>query len=126
MWTDPTPGAIIESRAPAILAWIQRMLWPRVEGEFEPWKALEATLMPLLETQVGRLFMPWTIANAEAIAAGREEFSVELAGRTWTQKPQKYHAKSLAALRDKYAALSDRSAIDPILERAGCLRGLRG
>jgi glutathione S-transferase len=125
-WTDPTPEALIEGRAPNVLAWIQRMLWPRVEGEFERWVDLQATLMPLLERQVGRLFMPWTVANAAAIAEGREEFSVDLAGRTWTQKPQKYHAKSLAALREKYSALPDKSAIDPVLERAGCLAGLRG
>jgi glutathione S-transferase len=124
-WTDPTPGALIEGRAPNLLAWIHRMLWPRAEGEFEPWAALEPTLMPLLQGQVGRLFMPWTVANAQAIAAGREEFTVELAGRAWTQKPQKYHAKSLAALREKYAALKDKQAIDQVLDRAGCLQGLR-
>jgi glutathione S-transferase len=124
-WTDPTPGALIEGRAPNLLAWIHRMLWPRVEGEFEPWPKLEPTLMPLLERQVGRLFLPWTIANAEAIAAGREEFTVKLDGRDWTQKPQKYHAKSLAVLRQKYAALPDKSAIDPILDRAGSLTALR-
>jgi len=126
LWTDPTPGAIIEARATNVLAWIHRMLWPRAEGNFENWASLEPTLMPLLEQQVGRLFMPWTTANASAIAGGREEFSVELAGRTWTQKPQKYHAKSLAALREKYAALPDKRAIDAVLDRAGCLAGLRG
>jgi len=125
-WTDPTPGAIIEARATNVLAWIHRMLWPRAEGNFEDWASLEPTLMPLLERQVGALFMPWTIANARAIADGREEFSVELAGRTWTQKPQKYHAKSLGALRAKYAALSDKQPVDAVMDRAGCLAGLRG
>ena len=72
-WTDPTPGALIEDAHLMCLAWIHRMLWPRVEGEFEPWSKLEPTLMPLLERQVGRLLMPWTIANAEALASGREE-----------------------------------------------------
>ncbi|MGH7923833.1 MAG: glutathione S-transferase family protein [Candidatus Binatus sp.] len=126
LWTDPTPGAIIEGRAPNMLAWIHRMLWPRAEGDFEPRAALEPTLMPLLERQVGRLFMPWTNANAKAITEGREEFSVELAGKTWTQKPQKYHAKSLAALREKYAALPNKQSIDKVLDQAGCLKGLRG
>ncbi len=125
-WTDPTPGALIESRAPNVLAWVHRMLWPRAEGEFESWGSLEPTMMPLLKSQVGALFMPWTVANAAAIASGQEEFSVELAGRTWTQKPQKYHAKSLGVLRQKYAALSDRRALDAVLERAGCIAGLRG
>ncbi len=124
-WTDPTPGALVEGGAPNVLAWVQRMTWPRAEGEFEAWSALEPTLLPLLERQVGRLFLPWSLANAEAIAAGKDEFSVELGGRTWAQKPQKYHAKSLGVLREKYAAATDKAAIDPVLELAGCLEALR-
>jgi glutathione S-transferase len=125
-WTDPTPGALIEGRAQRVLDWLHRMLWPRAEGEFEPWQSLEPTLLPLLERQVGRLFLPWTVANAAAIAAGKDELHVELDGRGWTQKPQKYHAKSLAALRAKHAAVSDRAAVDAVLGRAGCLAALRG
>lgn len=109
-----------------MLAWVQRMLWPRAEGDFEPWSSLAPTLEPLLERQVGRLFLPWTVANAAAIAEGRDELGVDLDGHAFAQKPQKYHAKSLRALRDKYAATGDRSALDPILERTGCLAALRG
>ena len=43
-----------------------------------------------------------------------------LDGRAWTQKPQKYHARSLAALREKYVAVPDKRAIDAVLDRAGC------
>jgi glutathione S-transferase len=125
-WTDPTGAAWIESTAPSVLDWIQRMLWPCAEGEFESWASLEATLAPFLERQVGALFLPWTVANAAAMAAGEEEFSVELDGRTFTQKPQKYHAKSLAVLREKYAAVSDRTSLDTVLEKLGCLAALAG
>ena len=125
-WTDPTPGAMINAATPNLLAWIHRMLWPRAEGDFEPWSSLAPTLTPLLDRQVGKLFMPWTMANAAALAKGSEEFSVELAGNTWTQKPQKYHAKSLSVLRAKYAALPDKSEIDAVLQKTGCLAGLRG
>jgi glutathione S-transferase len=124
-WTDPTPGALIEGKAPHVLDWTHRMLWPRTDGDFEPWPSLEATLLPFLERQVGRLFLPWAVANAAAIAGGAEEFHVKLDGRSWTQKPQKYQAKSFAALRSKYAALKDHRAIDGVLERAGCLAPLR-
>jgi glutathione S-transferase len=124
-WTDPTPGSWIEAHAPNLLAWIHRMTWPRDEGGFEPWSSLEPTLAPFLERQVGALFVPWTLANEACLAAGDETFTVELASGAWTQKPQKYHAKSLAALREKYAAVPDKTALDPVLERAGCLDGLR-
>ncbi len=123
-WTDPTGKEIVE-RHPNLLAWVQRMLDPKSEGEFEPWSALEPTLLRLLETQVGGLFLPWSEANRGAIEGGQEEFSVELASGTWTQKPQKYHARSLGKLRERYAAVPDKRELDPVLERTGCLRWLR-
>jgi len=125
-WTDPTAGEILKQGAPNVVGWVERMLEPKAEGDFEPWSALEPTLAPFLEEQVGRLFLPWSAANAEAIASGAEEFSVELDGKAWTQKPQKYHARSLAALKQKYAALEDRATIDAALEKTGCLEVLRG
>ena len=125
-WTDPTGGAWIGADAPHVLDWIHRMLWPRAEGDFESWSEVESTLMPFLTEQVGGLFCPWTVANAAAMAGGAEEFSVELNGKTFTQQPQKYHAKSLVAIRKKYAAIADTSALDPVLERAGCLAAMQG
>jgi hypothetical protein len=62
-------------------------------------------------------------ANARALAAGQAELCVELPTGTWSQAPGKYHAKSLAALRARYRA-ARQNALDPILERAGCLRWL--
>jgi len=126
MWTDPTAGAIIGGGAPHVLDWVHRMLWPKAEGRFEAWSKLEPTLMPILTRQVGAQFMPWSCANEKALAEQREEFSVTLGGKVWTQKPQKYHARSLGMLRAKYAAAADKARLDPVLEQAGCLAGLRG
>jgi glutathione S-transferase len=125
LWTDPTPGALIEGGAPHVLDWIHRMLWPRAEGPFEGWSALAPTMMPILKTQVGGKFMPWTLANEKALADGGEEFSVNLDGEVWIQKPQKYHARSLGMLRSKYAGASDKATLDVVLENAGCLKALR-
>jgi glutathione S-transferase len=126
MWTDPTAGAIIGGSAPHVLDWVHRMLWPRADGPFETWSTLAPSLMPILQKHVGQQFLPWSCANERALAASQEEFSVTLGGRNWTQKPQKYHARSLGVLRAKYAAVSDKTALDPVLEDAGCLAGLRG
>ena len=68
--TDPTPGAIMRASAPNVMAWVQRMVSPKAEGAFEAWPALAPTLMPLLKEEVGALFLPWSMANAAAIAAG--------------------------------------------------------
>ena len=123
--TDPTPGAIMRQKAPTTLAWIERMLAPTGAGEFEPWEALEPTLLPLLRHEVGAIFFPWTLANAQAIAAGAKQFSCTIDGRPFAQEAQKYHAKSLGWLGERYAKVADRSRLDPILERAGCLAPLR-
>ena len=81
--------------------------------------------MPILARQVGRQFLTWTAANEKALADGKDEFSIKLGDKVWIQKPQKYHARSLAMLRAKYAAVPDKAELDPILEAAGCLKGLR-
>jgi glutathione S-transferase len=125
LWTDPTAGALIEGNAPHVLDWVHRMLWPKAEGAFESWTALESTLMPILTRQVGKLFWPWTLANEAALKEAKEEFSVTLGDEVWTQKPQKYHARSLGMLRAKYADVADKSALDLALAAAGCLVGLR-
>ncbi len=124
-WTDPTGGAWIERSAPSVLDWVQRMLWPRAEGPFESLESLLPTLEPFLGDQVGTFFCPWTLANEAALAAGEDELEAVLAGRRFHQKPQKYHARSLAALRARHAEIADRSALDPILARTGCLAALR-
>ncbi len=117
--SDPTPGALMQAN-PRVRDWIGRMLDPAAAGEFETWGALAPTLMPLLRDEIGATFLPWSDANARALAAGQEQFSLTLGGKPYSQQTQKYHAKSLAALRARYAAVADKSALDPILAEAGC------
>ena len=123
--SDPTPQRIMRANAPSVLAWIERMLDPQDEGEFEDWEALESTLLPLLTNEVGETFFPWTAANAKAIAAGQKEFSMTLDGKPFAQETQKYAAKSFAALRARYAAVADKSQLDPILKEAHCYQWLQ-
>ncbi|MCL4686861.1 glutathione S-transferase family protein [Myxococcota bacterium] len=118
--TDPTPGALLRARASRTMAWIERMLEPVAEGDFEPWSALAPTLEPLLRDEVAGRFLPWSSANALALEAGEADFTIDLSGQPFTQQVQKYHAKSLDALRKRYRAIPDRTILDPILTRTGC------
>ena len=122
---DPTAGALLRDRAPLTLAWCERLMDPRIEGPFEAWPALAPTLLPVLKGEVAGIFFPWTTANAAAVQAGAETLEVEIDGKPFSQTPQKYHARSLAALKAKYAALADRAAIDAALADTGCLAYLR-
>ena len=122
--TDPTPSRVLQERGRSVLRWIERMLDPRPEGDFEAWESLEPTLLPLLRDEVGAIFLPWSTANARALEKGEPSFRVTLDGQEFEQETQKYHAKSLGVLRSRYRAVADHGALDPILERAGCLSWL--
>ena len=121
---DPTPSRLVREH-PNVHRWIRRMLSPIGEGEFQSWDDVKATLIPLLKTQVGALFLPWSEANSKAIAESAEEFSVDLGqGQDWTQKPQKYHARSLAALKTKFESVTDNPDVRAMLNETGCLNVL--
>ena len=119
-WTDPTPKALIREKYSGLEAWIKRMLSPRDEGGWEEWSALAPTLEPILENEVAALFLPWSDANSNALAAGQKTFGVELMGKAFSQETQKYHARSLAAIRARYKE-SQNSALDQVLAKTGCL-----
>ena len=77
--------------------------------------------MPLLKDEVAALFLPWTAANAAAIERGDKSFEMALGGASWSQEPQKYHARSLAEVRRKYATAKDAAGLEAILKESGCL-----
>jgi len=118
---DPTPRQIIEHQAPNTLAWIDRMQTPGARGEFEPFSQLAPTLQPLLRDQVSGLFLPWSCANAQAIAADLDSFEVSLRSGVWEQKPQKYHARSLKVLKQRYQQLASHEELNEVLEDCGAL-----
>ena len=121
--SDPTGSGLLRSRAPKTLAWAYRMLEPREDGPYESWEELMPTLRPILR-EVGQLFLPWSSANREALDKNEANFSVELKGKVYTQQPQKYHAKSLQVLRDKFSQFEDDLILNRVLEETSCLRWL--
>ncbi|MEM8765933.1 MAG: glutathione S-transferase family protein [Pseudomonadota bacterium] len=122
---DPTPNGLIRARAPHVAEWIERLHEPVAEGPFEGWHSLRRSLEPLLTDQLAGLFLPWSTANARAIAEGEEEFTVRLRSGRWTQKPQKYHARSLADLQTRFARTAADEELHELLERTGILPFLK-
>ncbi len=122
---DPTPHALALRIAPRVVAWVDVVedlsgLEPQ-EGDWLARGAIPPTLRALLD-EVGRVYAPFLLANAAAVAAGAERVECVIDGRTWVQKPFPYQAKCLAALRAGREALapSDRAALDAILSGTGC------
>lgn len=125
---DLTAGTWLREMAPSVVRWVKSLQNPTPPsadtGEWETWESLAGTLFPLLQREVGALFLPWSDANHRALAQGEETMRVVLDGREWTQQPQKYHARSLAAIRQKYAALGEDSWCRAVLAEADCAQWL--
>ncbi|HEY3795752.1 MAG TPA: glutathione S-transferase N-terminal domain-containing protein [Bradyrhizobium sp.] len=123
MATDPTPMRILRERAPFTDHWVRRLDDASgVEGEWYPrQRALGGWVEALLRI-VGELYLPFLVANAQAMARGLERLEIEVWGLRYALSPFKYQIKCLDQLRGKFAALdtSDREALHPILARTGC------
>lgn len=123
-YSDPTCGRHLSKNAPAVVRWIKRMDSPGAKGDFEPLESLMSTLRPLLIEQVAGRFLPWTVANARALAAGEAETALEFDGQPYVQKTFKYHAWSLDQLKRKYVGVSEDRFLREVLASTGCARYL--
>jgi len=123
-YTDPTCGAVLRSEAPAVVGWIERMLDPKREGDFESLAGLEATLRPFLEREVAPRFLAWDVANERALAQGDAQTELEMGGRLYYQRTFQYPASTLAILRSKFRRASADPGLLRLLEQTGCLSAL--
>ncbi len=121
---QPTTEKLLRSSYPNLLDWIERMLEPEALGGWEDWQRLSATLEPILKSEIGELYLPWSAANGKAVFSDQKEFTVELNGRAFTQQTAKYSARSLQVLKNKLVALKDREELEEILLNTNCLHHL--
>lgn len=122
---DPTPSGIALETAPRVVAWVHLVedlsgLEP-ADTDWTARDALPETLRPLL-CEVGRVYVPFLLANAAALDRGAERVETTIDGRTWVQRPFPYQRKCLGWLREhrKSLAPEDRRAADRLLEGTGC------
>ncbi len=124
---DPTPAAIALEIAPRVSAWVDVMDdLSGLEPSDRDWRTRDdvpATLRALL-AEVGRVYAPFLLANADALARGATEVECAIDGRRWIQQPFPYQGKCLRWLREAHAALArdDRNAVDGLLAGTGCER----
>ena len=123
MATDPTAMRILRERAPFTDHWVRRLDDASgVEGEWYPRERALGGWVEALLRIAGELYLPFLIANAEALANGLERLEIKVWDLPYALAPFKYQVKCLQQFRDKFAALDarDRAALQPILARTGC------
>jgi glutathione S-transferase len=124
---DPTPMAVAQHEAPRVSAWVDLVEdLSGIEPAASDWVSRDAipeTLTALLK-EVGRVYVPVMLANAEAQMKGAAEVKTQVDGKPWVQQPFPYQVKCLQWLRAEYGELSavDREAVDNILKGTGCER----
>ena len=92
--------------------------------------AADAPIAPVvtkLLKVVGRVYTPFLLANAAALAAGEATFSIIAMGLPDTRRAFKYQAKCLSNLRFRHAALDEatRTRIDPWLKQSQTMEMLK-
>ena len=122
---DPTPRAITHEISPRTVAWVGVMEDQcGLEPQDGDWKALEDitdTLQGIL-TEIGRVYVPALLANAQAVRDGEKTWECEIDGAPWTQRTFPYQAKCLKWINEQYLALTskDRARVDAALTGTGC------
>ncbi len=123
MATDPTPMRIMREKAPFTDHWVRRLDDASgVEGEWHPRERALGGWVEALLRIAGELYLPFLVANAEALRRGRDKLRMEVWGLPYVLTPFKYQVKCLELLRGRFTALSeaDQAALKPVLERTGC------
>lgn len=116
--SDPTPGALMRAEAPNVVAWIARMERPTAEGGFAAFADVRGDFTALLREEIAGAYLAWAAANAQAVRDDAAGVSAEIAGATFTQKPQRYAAKAFAELQRKRRLVEDE-ALAALLSETG-------
>ena len=121
---DPTPRAIAHARSPRTVAWVDQVvdlsgLAPQ-ENDWLPTRDQAESLRDVL-AEIGRVYAPAQLANAEAVASNAQSWQIEMDGVLWQQQTFSYQAKCLRWTREMYNQLSEieRAQVDQLIDGTG-------
>ena len=121
---DPTSRAIAHEVSPRTVAWVDQIEdQSGLEPTRQDWTDLEEQPESLREllSEIGRVYAPAQLANAQALERGEKTWECEIDGAPWVQQTFPYQAKCLRWTNEQYQALSasDRALVDAALEGTG-------
>ena len=120
---DPVPLERLRQQAPAVLEWVARLWNTGPEGMTGAWPSrLPEDIKPLLD-DIGRAYLPYLCANAEAVRVGRKRFNAEVDGICYRRaRYSRYRVWCLGELRSRFLALSDtgQQATRALLQERSC------
>ena len=123
--TDPTCRDLTLDVAPRVFAWCDNVedlsgLEPK-ESDWIESDQIPETLTQIFK-EIGRTYAPFLLANADAVAEGKEEWESEIDGKLWKQMPFVYQAKCLTWIREEFGKLDDeqKRKVLQLLEGSGC------
>lgn len=122
--SDPQPRDQMIEAAPYCHRWLNHV--DDLSGH-EPanWLAqpdqVPAAVSELLN-MIGKIYLPFLVANALALEQGRATLEVPMDGEIYRQAPFSYQGKCWLQLKDRFAQLDacNKSELRPLLERTNC------
>lgn len=120
---DPTSAQLLVTHSPRLRAWLDRvedLSGHASAGWIEP-ALIQAHLGELL-SEIGRVYAPFLLANAQAFAEGKTDFETEIDHRRWVQPVFPYQVKCLEILQVARQRMTHagRAALDKALTGTGC------
>ena len=125
---DPVPAKIMRATAPATYLWVARLWAERgSKNTGELLTKLPDDWGPLLD-DIGNAYLPYLVANANAVATGAKFFDCTIQGARYRKaRTSRYRVWCLEQLQAAYRALdsSNLQTADAILQRHACLSYLQ-
>ena len=122
---DPTPRKLAYEYSSRTVAWVDILEdLSGHDAENTSWTSLEEspdTLKSILK-EVGKMYVPALLANADALTKGAEIWEAEIDGAMWKQKTFNYQGKCLAWIKEEFDALNkdDKLRVKEYLQGTGC------
>lgn len=115
MSVDPTPMAWLRTETPYLYRWLDHA--DDASGIDGNWVADTGPVVKNLLRIAGDTYLPFLDANASALDAGEDTFSLEIEGGTYAQGVFKYQAKCLHSLRSSWGELTteDQDALSSMI-----------